>query len=134
MTILLVDDDPGALHALQVGLASHGFRVLAASSGREALEIIRESLTRADPVGLLITDFRMPGMNGVQLIQAAKEQLPDLPTILITGYGSEGLREDAERLGVSVYLEKPFTPHILAQQVSGLLGREAPRAMRRVSS
>ncbi|MCF8063358.1 MAG: response regulator [Deltaproteobacteria bacterium] len=120
MTILLVDDDPGTLNALKIGLISHGFNVVAAGSGADALEIIRESAARNVPVRLLISDFRMPGMDGLQLIRAAKAMVPDLATVLITGYGSEGLREDTEWAGVSGYLEKPFTPDVLIREIEAL--------------
>ena len=119
MKILLVDDDPGTLNALRIGLLSHGFHVLTAGSGGGAMEIIRESAARNDPVRLLISDFRMPRMDGLQLIREAKAVLPELSTVLITGYGSEGLREEAERAGVSDYLEKPFTPDVLVRVIDG---------------
>ena len=119
MKILLVDDDPGTLNALRIGLHSHGFHVLAAGSGGGAMEIIRESVARNDPVRLLISDFRMPRMDGLQLIREAKAVLPELSTVLITGYGNEGLREEAERAGVSDYLEKPFTPDVLIRVIDG---------------
>jgi len=119
MKILLVDDDPGTLNALRIGLHSYGFHVLAAGSGGGAMEIIRESVARNDPVRLLISDLRMPRMDGLQLIREAKALLPELSTVLITGYGSEGLREEAEWAGVSDYLEKPFTPDVLIRVIDG---------------
>lgn len=122
MKILLVDDDPGTLNALKIGLHSYGFHVLAAPSGDAALTIIRESVARDDPVRLLISDFRMPPMDGLQLIREAKALLPELTTVLITGYGNEGLREDAEWAGVSDYLEKPFTPDVLIRMITSVLG------------
>jgi CheY-like chemotaxis protein len=122
MKILLVDDDPGTLNALRIGLQSYGFHVLTAQSGAAALQVIQGSVERNDPVRLLISDFRMPPMDGLQLIRAALALVPDLSTVLITGYGSEGLREEAEEAGVSDYLEKPFTPDALVHTVKGLLG------------
>ncbi len=119
MKILLVDDDPGTLNALRIGLHSYGFQIVAAGSGGGAMEIIRESVARNDPVRLLISDFRMPRMDGLQLIREAKALLPELSTVLITGYGNEGLREEAEWAGVSDYLEKPFTPDVLVRVIDG---------------
>lgn len=121
MKVLIVDDDPGTLNALRIGLISRGFHVEAALSGIKALDIIKASLSDNEPFALLITDFRMPRMDGLKLIDSARKLFPELITILITGYGSEDLREDSDRIGVSGYLEKPFTPDMLVRKVDEVL-------------
>ena len=121
LKILIVDDDPGTLNALRVGLISYGFEVVAARSGGQALELIKKSLARDDPFDLLVTDFRMPRMDGLRLTDAARELVPDLPSLLITGYGTEDLRENSDRIGVTGYMDKPFTPDILAQKITEVL-------------
>jgi len=133
MKILLVDDDPGTLNALKIALHSYGFHALAARSGPAALATVRESVADNDPVRLLITDFRMPRMDGLQLIREAKALLPGLSTVLITGYGNEGLREDAESAGVSDYLEKPFTPDALIRIIDGFAKTRSSAAGNAVS-
>ena len=85
-------------------------------------------MAQGTPFRLLITDFRMPEMNGLRLIGAARALMPQLGTILITGYGSEGLREEAEGKEVSVYLEKPFSPGTLARHASQVLEQRTGRA------
>ncbi len=121
MKLLLVDDDPGTLSALKLGLMSMGYEVRAVETGAEALEVLKEAGEKSSPVRLLVTDFRMPQMDGLGLIRAAKELRDDLITILVTGYGSENLEQEAESIGVSVYLEKPFTPGLLARTIQGVL-------------
>ena len=79
-TILAVDDDPGVLGAVEADLrtryAEH-YRILAAPSGQEALELLRELRLADAAVALLVVDQRMPGMSGVELLQAAGAVYPD---------------------------------------------------------
>jgi DNA-binding NtrC family response regulator len=121
--ILIVDDDPGPLNAMKVGLVSYGFFVVPAQTGTEALAFIKKAVVRHDPFDLMITDFRMPGMNGLELIPAARRAAPFMPVILITGYGSEWLIRDAERAGIAGYLDKPFTPGALFRKIVEITGR-----------
>lgn len=119
--ILIVDDDPGTLNVLRVGLISYKFNVVAARSGKQALELVNESLDQDAPFCLLVTDFRMPQMNGLKLIQSARDLVPDLSALLITGYGSEDLKLNSDRIGITGYMEKPFTPKMLAQKITEIL-------------
>jgi signal transduction histidine kinase len=82
-TILLVDDDQMVLKMLKSYLISQNYQVVCASSGRKALNLIEQ---QQPPVDLLITDIRMPEMDGVQLLEAVRQLLPTLPMILMTGY------------------------------------------------
>jgi signal transduction histidine kinase len=82
-TILLVDDDQMVLKMLQSFLESQNYHVICASSGREALALIEQ---QQNPIDLLITDIRMPEMDGVQLLEAVRQLLPTLPMLLMTGY------------------------------------------------
>ena len=82
-TILLVDDDQMVLKMLQSFLESQNYHVICASGGREALALIEQ---QQNPIDLLITDIRMPEMDGVQLLEAVRQLLPTLPMILMTGY------------------------------------------------
>ena len=119
MKILVVDDDAGTLTALNVGLSSFGHRVVIAENASKALEII-ETSGETEPVDLLITDLRMPGMNGLDLIFAVRKEKPDLACILMTAYGNEVIRKEAERLGLCGYIEKPFSPEKLLTSISNL--------------
>ena len=96
-SILLVDDEPMVLKMLQTFLQSQGYQVNCASGGQEALTIIEQQQHAID---LLITDIRMPDMNGVRLLEAVRQLLPTLPVLLMTGYTDfelvvEGLKQHA---------------------------------------
>ena len=82
--IVLVEDDPAVSYILQRYLEAAGFAVRAAPDGRAALVLFE-----AEAADALVTDFRMPGMNGEQLIMAVRARHPGLPALVVSGYGSE---------------------------------------------
>ena len=108
MKILIVDDDPGILNAVKAGLISYDFQVTAVQNGYRALDIIESSMKENQPFEFLITDLKMPGMNGMDLIRSAREVAPDLPAILMTAYGDEDILREAVELDHCGYMEKPF--------------------------
>jgi signal transduction histidine kinase len=96
-TILLVDDEPMIVKMLQTFLTSQDYQVICASGGQQALSIIEQ---QQYPIDLLITDIRMPDMNGIRLLEAIHQLLPALPVLLMTGYTDfdlvvEGLKQHA---------------------------------------
>ena len=100
--ILVVDDDETQRKMLRKILVREGYDVEIAAGGREALEIFREK--GADVV---ITDIKMPGMDGLQLFQEMKRLDKDVPVILITAYGDVQSAVQAMAEGAAYYLEKP---------------------------
>jgi excisionase family DNA binding protein len=107
--ILLVDDDPLVLKTLAQLLQKHGYIVEPAESGEEALEKAKKS--RFD---LLVTDIRMPGMDGIETIKRLRQFNADtrrqrIPEIIITGYIDPQSQKEAQTLGISDYLYKPFS-------------------------
>jgi len=82
--ILLVEDDPAVSYVLKRYLEAAGFAVLAAGGGKEALGLFASS-----PVDLVVTDFRMPGMNGEELLLALRAERPALPALIVSAYGNE---------------------------------------------
>ena len=113
MRVLIVDDDVGILHTLMTGLTSCGFQVISAKDGYQALSFIESSNEDPVPVALMVTDLKMPGMDGINLIKKAKELSPGLLVVLITAYGDDQVRKEVIELNDCVYLEKPFTPNVL---------------------
>jgi PAS domain S-box-containing protein len=115
MRILVVDDD--ALIAMSTAdmLQDLGHTVIEAHSGARALEVLRDG----QDIGLMITDYAMPGMTGVQLAKAARAIRPDLPVLLATGYADlpDGSNVDFPRLA------KPFMQEQLAVQISRAVSR-----------
>ena len=110
--ILVVDDDPGQRSLLRSFLTGQGFPVTTASSGQEALEL----LAAAQP-GMLISDVRMPGMTGLELLGFVAERHPDLPVLLVTAYADIRDAVGAIRGGAVDYLEKPIDLDQLLQAV-----------------
>jgi DNA-binding NtrC family response regulator len=121
-TVLVVDDNDDVRELLQEFLEDAGFRVRAARDGEAAIQ----SFTR-EPSDLVITDMRMPKLNGLQVLQAVRAARPGTPVILLTGQGAaEGDADEARRLGVYACLTKPLTDiHLLPQLVAAALEQRA---------
>ena len=116
--VLVVDDEPSIRDLLSKMLALVDYHVDVASDGQSALEHMR--LGRYD---LLITDLRMPGMDGISVIHAARRLQADLPVIIITGFSTEASAIEAANLGVAGYLTKPFrVPKVLEAAAKALGG------------
>ena len=112
--ILSVDDDPQVLRAVVRDLKSkyrNEFKVLGASSGKEALETLPELKKRGEPVALIISDHRMPEMNGVDFLEKAKEIFPKAKRVLLTGYAdTEAAIKAINEVQLNFYLLKPWDP------------------------
>ena len=117
MKILIVDDDNGTLNAVKVGLLSKGHEALIAGSGEEALKIIKARKSGTEPLDLLMTDLRMPKMDGLRLIRAARKIMPDLKAILMTAYGDDNVKKKTRALGQCGYMDKPFRPETLIKMI-----------------
>jgi two-component system, NtrC family, response regulator GlrR len=114
--ILLVDDDPDLLKLISLRLTSAGYRVRTADSGETALATI--AVERPSTV---ITDLRMPGIDGLQLFEAVHRQHPALPVIILTAHGTIPDAVNATQRGVFGYLTKPFDSQDLLQKVAAAL-------------
>ncbi|MCB5207366.1 sigma 54-interacting transcriptional regulator [Methylovorus mays] len=114
--ILAVDDDPDILKLLEMRLVAAGYQVVTAANGEEALAHIGVSRP-----ALVISDLRMPRMDGLALFDAIHQADPALPVILLTAHGSIPEAVDATRRGVFGFLTKPFDSKSLLQQVEAAL-------------
>jgi two-component system NtrC family response regulator len=103
-TILIVDDEPNYRIVLSELLRDEEYEVFTADSGHAALKIAREA-----DLDLVITDMKMPGMDGIELLSKLKEFNRRLPVILITAYAEVGKAVEAMHLGAFTYLAKPFS-------------------------
>jgi CheY-like chemotaxis protein len=119
--ILVVDDEPRVAFFLSKALehADHDYDVSIAHSGEEALEILSHS-----SVDLLVTDLRMPGISGLELMRWARASSPKTRTILITAYGNDDVETEAHRLEAYRYITKPFSLDAFTQ-----VAQEALREM-----
>ncbi len=103
LSILIVDDDASLRQVMSMQLEEMGYRALAASSGDEALQILG-----SETAALVITDYRMPGMNGLELLEKIRSDYPLLPVIMITAFGSIGNAVEAIKAGAFDYISKPI--------------------------
>jgi len=122
--ILVLDDDAVACEFLQEALAAKNHRVDVFTSPRRALQ---EDLGHYD---LIISDIRMPEMDGVGFLRRVHEQWPELPVILVTAYGSLETTMEALRLGAWDYISKPFTPEAIRTMVAKVLDVRKLRQLR----
>ena len=128
--ILLVDDDPDLLKLISLRLTSAGYRVRTADSGESALA----ALAIARPAAV-ITDLRMPGIDGLALFQAIHRQHPTLPVIILTAHGTIPDAVTATQRGVFGFLTKPFDSQELLQKVASAvrLTGDAPEPTRQAA-
>ena len=114
--VLVVDDEASIRDLLAKTLALAEYDVDIAPDGRTALERLR-----IIPYDLLITDLKMPGVDGLTVIREARRLKPDIPVIIVTGFSTEASAIEAVNLGVSGYLTKPFrVPRVLAAAAKAL--------------
>lgn len=123
--ILVVDDEAHILQVLQLKLRKSGYDVLTAVDGEEAFETARAELP-----DLVITDFQMPYMTGLELCRALREHEPtsQIPVLMLTARGF-ALDDDDLAIGnIRDVLSKPFSPRAIVQQVEAILGDQEMKA------
>jgi DNA-binding NtrC family response regulator len=101
--ILVVDDESGIRNSLCKVLEREGYKVLEAENGQRAIKIVSEN-----PVSLIISDFAMPGMDGITLLKSVKDQHPYIEFIMITGHGTIERAVEAIKAGAYDFITKPF--------------------------
>jgi two-component system response regulator FixJ len=114
----VIDDDEAARDSLQFLLQSHKIEV----STYESAKAFLDKLPAAGG-GCIITDVRMPGISGVELLHRLKELHVEMPVIVITGHGDLPLAVEAMKLGAVEFLEKPFDDEVMISAVRSALGR-----------
>jgi two-component system response regulator HydG len=117
-TLLVADDDPGLRESLERTLTREGYRVVLASDGRAALERVQ-----AGGIDLIVTDLRMPGLTGLELLRAAKAIMPNVDVILLTAFGTVEEAVKAMKDGAYDFLTKPFRREQLIKLVEKALER-----------
>ena len=111
-TVLIVEDEDNMRRMLGALLRRAGYRVLEARDGGEALDVLGDSTVHA-----VVTDLKMPRMNGLELLEAVQRRRSALPVILLTAYGTIGSAVEALKHGAFDYLTKPFDPDEVQQVV-----------------
>jgi PAS domain S-box-containing protein len=107
--LLLADDEEGIRKVLGIYLADSGFEVLTAENGLQALEIFRD----AQP-SIVLTDLRMPGVDGIELLRTIKSERPETEVIMITGHGDMDLAIESLKLEATDFVTKPINDDVLA--------------------
>jgi len=102
--ILLVDDEPEILKALQVRLVSLGYDVLTTSNGKEAVQLIEND--KEKKIDAIVLDIMMPEMNGIEALRHIRAIDKKLPALMFTAYGDDKNFEEAEKLGISGFIHK----------------------------
>jgi DNA-binding NtrC family response regulator len=118
--VLVVDDEAVIREGVRRILENSGFQVETCASGRLALEMIQEK-----DFGLVITDLKMPGMGGMEVLKTIKILQPEVPVIIITGFSTVDTAVDAMKNGAVDYVAKPFTPEALLEKVDKALELKA---------
>lgn len=118
-TILIADDEPDVLDLCYRILTAEGYQVEPVQTGYEAVERIRRK-----SFDLLLTDIKMPGMNGLETAQAVKEADPGIICVIMTGYSTMDTAIEALKLGVDDFVLKPFAPEDLSMSIAKALEKD----------
>jgi two-component system cell cycle sensor histidine kinase/response regulator CckA len=117
-TLLIVENEAAIRNLLQVAMQRNGYTVLAAESGREALEFARN---HTGAIHLLITDVVMPGMDGPELVRHLSTIRPETRTLFMSGYMDDTLGDRGILSTNANFIQKPFSPSTIAQKVREIL-------------
>jgi two-component system, cell cycle sensor histidine kinase and response regulator CckA len=117
-TLLVVENESAIRNLLQVALRRNGYTVLAAESGREALELVR---THTGDIHLLITDVMMPDMDGPELVKQLSTIRPDTRALFMSGYMDDTLGDYRILSTNANFIQKPFSPRTIALKVREIL-------------
>jgi len=130
-TVLVVDDERNMLATVESILKAEGYAPLLARSGKEALKHMA-----ATPVHVIVSDARMPEMDGFKLLEEVRQRYPQIPFIMVTAYATPKLAVQAIKNGATDYLAKPFDPeellHVIGNAVRGGLLQEENRRLKRL--
>jgi len=127
MQILVVDDESQVREALRDALSKSGYRISTAADGPEALELLKEKKFH-----MLMADVSMPQMSGIELLEIASQMHPDMPIVMITGYGDVQMAKDCLQKGASDFIAKPVNIRELPIIVERNLERHRLEAQRLV--
>ena len=117
--LLVVDDDIQMLSALDAALRHKGHKVETASNGIDA---VTKLANVSEPVQAVITDLKMPSMDGLELLHHIRRTSPSIPVILLTAFGTIQTAVDAMKAGANDFLVKPFHPGELIVRLRRLMG------------
>ncbi len=120
-TILIVDDEPRFRFSLALTLAHHGYHVLEGSDGVEALRVLSEHSESAPHINLVVTDIRMPGMDGLELVKRIRQADVPVKVLVMTGFGDRETVSRLQEMGVRGVIHKPFDGEQLIAAIRAVL-------------
>ena len=131
LAVLVVDDCEASRTVMQKTLNSFGFKVETVSSGSASLALLADNRTRDNPFELLIMDWLMPELDGIETARRIRTDLKlALPIILMTAFGKENERNEAQRAGITAFLTKPIYPSTLFDAIMNAFGKDTCREAR----
>ena len=114
--VLVVDDDAVVNRSINRVLSGEGYQVRETMSGSEALAELDHQ-----QYDMVFTDIRMPGMDGLEVTSRVKKAHPDVPVVIITGFGTEANESRARELGVAGFLRKPLSPEMIIENADRVM-------------
>src|SRR5262245_34920467 len=117
-TLLVVENEAAIRNLLKMALQRNGYTVLAAESGHEALQLVRD---HHGAIHLLITDVMMPDMDGPELVRQLSAIRPETRTLFMSGYMDDTLGQHGVLPSNVNFIQKPFSPRVIAQRVRDIL-------------
>jgi CheY-like chemotaxis protein len=117
-TVLVAEDDDGIRSLVRVALSKHGYHVLLAANGGEALLLCDR---HPEAIDLLLTDLVMPGMGGQELFERLAPLRPQMKVLFVSGYADRAVLRHGQIAQGTTFLEKPFTPDVLARKIREVL-------------
>jgi len=118
MKILVVDDEGIVLESCKRVLEDR-FEVILVKSAEAALEAMRR-----ETIGMILLDVKMPGKDGMSVLNEVKEKWPNIPVIVMSGYATTEMVEQVSRTEAATFIEKPFTPDELVEAVAKVIEKE----------
>jgi CheY-like chemotaxis protein len=118
MKMLLIDDDEWIRDSLSLFFEGEGCHLVAVETAEEGIEELRKQ-----GYDIILVDYRLPGMDGLEFLKRIKDSHPDILTVLITAYGSEDVFLKARNIGVTGIVDKPFTIRTIEDSLSRLISK-----------
>ena len=120
MKILLVDDDEWIRDSLSIFFEAEGCNLLTFETAEEAIEAVKQQV-----YDIVISDYKLPGMDGLEFLRRVKEKQPNAFEILITAYANCEIVKEADEIGVKDIIPKPFTSEDVETSLSRIVGKSA---------
>ena len=112
MKVMLIDDDEWIRDSMTMFFEGEGCQISAFESAEEGMEALQEHA-----FDIIIADYRLPGMDGLEFFRHVQKSYPDTVKILITAYGSKELTDEAQGIGIGAFIDKPFTSEVIERSL-----------------